>query len=242
MSNLLKRILSSIILIPSVLWLISQGGLYFDILCGILFGLLIFEWGSLWSQRYIKYTFKTIDIILIILGIAYISLAMYKFWTLKDVQHKQLMTFVIVWSTDMGAYFFGKKFGITPLAPQISPNKTWEGFWGGVLVCIITCSTIMYIQLANLSPYYDISSYFNNFFNNITLFSTLVFSIRFMFYSVAAHIGDLLESLVKRYLGVKDSGRLIPGHGGILDRCDSFLGVCLAYYLKDVLHEYGIFF
>jgi phosphatidate cytidylyltransferase len=181
-------------------------------------------------------------VVFIIAGVVYIGLAMHKFWSLKEFSYKQFMTFVIVWTTDVGAYIFGKKFGKTPFAPHISPKKTWEGFWGGVLVCVLICSGCMYIHLAGLLPSTDVSSSINNFFGGITLFSTLVFSMRFMFYSVFAHLGDLLESWMKRYVGVKDSSQLIPGHGGFLDRFDSFLAVCLAYYVKDILHSCGIFF
>jgi|GEM_PF-1601935 len=242
MNNLAKRILSSLVLIPVILFFIFQGGGYYQILCGLLFGLLIFEWGTLWSNYATKHPIKLTHIILITLGTLYISLALYKFLTLKDFPHKQFMTFLIVFSTDAGAYFVGKKFGKTPLAPKISPNKTWEGFWGGVLTCVVVCSFVMYLHLAELSSYSDLSSYIYNFFSGITLFSTFVFSMRFMFYSIAAHLGDLLESWVKRYLGVKDSSQLIPGHGGFLDRFDSALALGLAYYLKELLHDFGFFF
>jgi phosphatidate cytidylyltransferase len=242
MSELAKRILSSIILVPGILFLLFQGGVYFDALCLGLSALLIFEWCNLWRGYASKNALKISEIVLILIGLSYISLAMYKFWTLKDIPFKQFMTFLIVWTTDVGAYIFGKKFGKTPFSPTLSPKKTWEGFWGGVFVCVIICSGVMYTQLANQVPYTDTSSYLYNFFGGITLFSTLVFTIRFMFYSIFAHLGDLLESGVKRYVGVKDSSQLIPGHGGFLDRFDSFLAVCIAYYVKDILHHWGIFF
>jgi phosphatidate cytidylyltransferase len=203
---------------------------------------MVFEWASLWKDysKQNKLCFKNLCIIGI--GFLYIGIAMFKFWSLKEDTFRQFMTFLIVWSTDVGAYFVGKKIGKVPFSPIISPKKTWEGFWGGVLSCVLLCSCVMYLYLARLLPYAGVSSFISNFFSSITLFSTFVFSIRFMFYSMAAHLGDLIESWAKRYLGVKDSSQLIPGHGGFLDRFDSFLAVCLAYYLKDVLHYYGIFF
>jgi phosphatidate cytidylyltransferase len=242
MSELVKRTLSSLILVPGVLFLLFQGGVYFDALCGGLSALLIFEWCNLWHGYASKNALKRSEVAFIVMGLIYISLAMYKFWTLKDIPFKQFMAFLIVWSTDVGAYFVGKKCGKTPLSPLISPKKTWEGFWGGVAVCVIICSGVMYAHLANLLPYTDSSTYIYNFFSGITLFSSLVFTVRFAFYSVFAHLGDLLESWVKRYVGVKDSSQLIPGHGGFLDRFDSFLAVCFAYYVKDILHHLGIFF
>ena len=242
MSELLKRTLSSIVFVPGILVLLYLGGVYFDALCLGLSMVLVYEWLNLWRGYAVRKGLKFQELLFISVGVIYIGLAMHKFWTLKDIQHKEFMTFLIVWTTDVGAYIFGKKFGKTPFSPVISPKKTWEGFWGGVSVCVVICSGVMYAQLAGFLPYTDASSFLYNFFSGITLFSTLVFSIRFMFYSIFAHLGDLLESWVKRYVGVKDSSQLIPGHGGFLDRFDSFLAVCLAYYVKDILHSFGIFF
>lgn len=242
MSSLVKRTLSSIILVPTILFLVFKGGIYFDFLCLALLGLMTFEWLNLWNSYRKKNKIKILDIFLILMGLSYIALALYKFWSIQNIPYKAFMTFLVVWSTDVGAYAAGKMFGKTPLGTKISPNKTWEGIWGGIIVCILTCSFVMYLQLAELSPYTDASSYINNFFNSISLFSMLVFSVRYMFYSIAAHLGDLVESMAKRYLGVKDSSQLIPGHGGFLDRFDSLLGVCMAYYLKDLLHDLGFFF
>ncbi|QOL19722.1 phosphatidate cytidylyltransferase [Candidatus Bodocaedibacter vickermanii] len=242
MSELLKRTLSSIVFVPGILVLLYLGGVYFDALCLGLSMVLVYEWLNLWRGYAVRKGLKFQELVFISVGVIYIGLAMHKFWTLKDIQHKQFMTFLIVWTTDVGAYIFGKKFGKTPFSPVISPKKTWEGFWGGVCVCVVICSAVMYAQLAELLPYTGASSFLYNFFSGITLFSTLVFSIRFMFYSIFAHLGDLLESWVKRYVGVKDSSQLIPGHGGFLDRFDSFLAVCCAYYVKDILHSCGIFF
>lgn len=242
MSNLLKRTFSSFVFVPGVLFFIWEGGLYFDFMCLFLTGFMLFEWAALWKTYLKQQNMSIKSAAIIMVGIGYICVAMFKFWTLKDDSFRQFMTFLIVWSSDVGAYFVGKKFGKIPFSPIISPKKTWEGFWGGVISCVLICSCVMYIQLAGLLPYSGVSSYISNFFTSITLFSTFVFSMRFMFYSMAAHLGDLAESWAKRYLGVKDSSQLIPGHGGFLDRFDSFLAVCLAYYLKDILHYYGIFF
>lgn len=241
-SNLNKRVFSGIILVPSILFFVTQGGIWFDCFCILLTIALMLEWVMLWWKHFSTHKIKLSKAVLIIIGFIYISVALYKYWSLKNVPYKPLITFLIVWSTDVGAYIFGKLFGKTPLAPSISPNKTWEGFWGGIGVCVVFCSVASYVQLALLLPSPSFSSFIFNFFNDITLFSMFVFTVRFMFYSIAAHLGDLLESLVKRYLSVKDSSQLIPGHGGFLDRFDSFLAVCLSYYLKDLLHYYGVFF
>lgn len=242
MSNLLQRSLSAVVLVSMIFLCIYLGGTWFSTMCLGLYTALTLEWSKLWFKHFRTHSINVFNTLLFGAGLIYITLALYKYWSLSSFPCKQVMTFVIVWTTDVGAYFVGKTYGKHPLAPRISPKKTWEGFWGGTLVCILVCSGLMYGQLAMLAPFSDTESLVGNFFNSISLFSTLVFTTRFMFYSVAAHLGDLVESWVKRYLGVKDSGTFIPGHGGFLDRFDSFLGVCIAYYLKDLLHDLGIFF
>ncbi|OCG22283.1 MULTISPECIES: phosphatidate cytidylyltransferase [unclassified Gilliamella] len=112
-----------------------------------------------------------------------------------------LYVFVLVWATDSGAYFAGRAFGKHKLAPQVSPGKTVEGFIGGVSVAIGI----------------SIITYFYNFFN----MSFAMFLISSLLAILASVLGDLTESMFKREAGIKDSGHLIPGHGGILDRVDS---------------------
>lgn len=113
--------------------------------------------------------------------------------------------FVVVWSTDIGAYMIGKKFGKHKLWPVISPNKTWEGSVGAV-ICAVICASIY--------------SIFVSTGRNIVFM--IVVSILL---SAVGQMGDLVESAYKRFYGVKDSGKILPGHGGILDRFDSMLFV-----------------
>lgn len=112
-----------------------------------------------------------------------------------------LYVFVLVWATDTGAYFAGRTFGKRKLAPNVSPGKTVEGFIGGVSVALIISLITYYLNLFNIK--------FNVFF--ISSFFAILVSV----------LGDLTESMFKREAGIKDSGHLIPGHGGILDRIDS---------------------
>ncbi|PXZ05492.1 phosphatidate cytidylyltransferase [Gilliamella apicola] len=112
-----------------------------------------------------------------------------------------LYVFVLVWATDTGAYFAGRAIGKRKLAVKVSPGKTIEGFIGGVSLAILVC------MLVYLTGYFAIS--FINF---------LISSLLAILVSV---LGDLTESMFKREAGIKDSGNLIPGHGGILDRIDS---------------------
>lgn len=112
-----------------------------------------------------------------------------------------LYVFVLVWATDTGAYFAGRTFGKRKLAAKVSPGKTIEGFIGGVVLSTIIC----------------VIAYFSFFFKiSFSLF--LISSLCAILVSV---LGDLTESMFKREAGIKDSGHLIPGHGGILDRIDS---------------------
>jgi len=113
--------------------------------------------------------------------------------------------FLLVWGADSGAYFVGRKFGKKKLAPNVSPNKSIEGLYGGIL-------TSMLIVVAVASLYLDMT------WPELCLF--LILSVITVFSSV---LGDLFESMIKRRAGIKDSGRILPGHGGVLDRIDSLL-------------------
>ncbi|HUQ18697.1 MAG TPA: phosphatidate cytidylyltransferase [Gemmatimonadaceae bacterium] len=121
-----------------------------------------------------------------------------------------------VWGTDTGAYAFGRLFGKHKLMPQVSPKKTIEGAIGGMFVTVITCW--LYTKWV-LQPFAHLT---------LSLQGVVLFAIAI---SVAAQIGDLVESLFKRDSGVKDSSALVPGHGGILDRIDSQLFALPVAYL-----------
>ncbi|MGC1239980.1 MAG: phosphatidate cytidylyltransferase [Chryseosolibacter sp.] len=111
--------------------------------------------------------------------------------------------FFLLWSNDSGAYAFGSLFGKTPLAPVISPGKTWEGSAGGVLLTGVT----VYILCRR--------------FRDIESADWIVLGVIVV---VLGTLGDLVKSVMKRNLHVKDSGTILPGHGGILDRFDSMIG------------------
>lgn len=113
-----------------------------------------------------------------------------------------LGTFIIVWLNDAGAYFSGKALGKTKLFPSISPNKTWEGLIGGGALGVLICFAISAI------------------IGGLTLKHWLILSVIVW---ITGSIGDLVESSWKRQLGLKDSGSLLGGHGGFLDRLDSFI-------------------
>jgi phosphatidate cytidylyltransferase len=111
-----------------------------------------------------------------------------------------LMIFVFIWLNDTGAFLIGSRLGKRRLFPRISPRKSWEGFWGGILTVAAASFLCAY------------------FFRGTAWWQWLIFAL---ITAVAATWGDLIESLLKRTCGVKDSGKILPGHGGMLDRFDS---------------------
>jgi phosphatidate cytidylyltransferase len=121
-----------------------------------------------------------------------------------------LLPILLTWATDVGAYAFGRTFGKKKLIPAVSPGKTVEGAVGGLGLAIVIC--LLYVRFI-LMPYAQLG---------LTIQGAVLFAI---VVSVAAQVGDLAESLLKREAGVKDSSRILPGHGGILDRFDSLLFV-----------------
>lgn len=133
-----------------------------------------------------------------------------------------LLAFLITWSTDAGAYCVGMLFGRHQMAPVISPKKSWEGAVGGVLITLLVVSAYNFFFL-----HYD------------ALFMLLLA----LLCSIASQIGDLTESWLKRWVGIKDSGNLIPGHGGLLDRFDSMMMLApILYYLLILYHSIEIYF
>ena len=148
-------------------------------------------------------------------------LLMLPFWFALLILHHsikhtwELLVMVgLVWVADIGAYFCGKKFGRTKMAPTISPGKTWEGAWGG-LACVL-----VYMTLAQAMGWLTYGSWWK-----LMVLSTVLTAM-----SIG---GDLLESWFKRSAGMKDSSRLLPWHGGVFDRVDSLIAV-LSFCTLDI--------
>jgi phosphatidate cytidylyltransferase len=125
---------------------------------------------------------------------------------------------LVVAAADIGAYFSGKNFGKHKLAPLVSPAKTWEGFWGGILGCVVL-AIILWQLLPGQAAHIGLPSVIG-----VTVTTAL-----------ASVVGDLTVSMVKRESGVKDSGSLLPGHGGVLDRLDSLSGAAPVFALGLLL-------
>jgi len=144
-------------------------------------------------------------------GIACTLVLLTFFWLSIIILHRTplgpeqlLYVLVSVWLADTGGYFAGKKWGRTPLAKSVSPNKTWQGVWGAL----------------GLTAVWAILAYMLGINGELSLFIWLCLTLITVMASI---VGDLFESLFKRSFNVKDSGNLLPGHGGILDRIDSLI-------------------
>jgi phosphatidate cytidylyltransferase len=119
---------------------------------------------------------------------------------------------------DSGAYFIGKGFGRHQLSPRLSPKKTWEGYFGGIIVGLILTTLLAALIQWSIGPDSTITP----------LRGALVGLVM----GVVPTLGDLGESMIKRQMGVKDSGNILPGHGGAFDRVDSWLwAVAIGYYM-----------
>ena len=154
----------------------------------------------------VKNRFTFDDAAFVILSTLYVGIGFYYFIeTRNEGLAYVIFALLIVWTTDSGAYFTGRKIGKRKLWPDISPNKTIEGFVGGIIWALITAFIIQWINPLTSSMLVLIG---------ITIVS-----------SIFGQLGDLVESAIKRHYNVKDSGKLLPGHGGILDRFDSILFV-----------------
>src|SRR5262249_9207825 len=116
-----------------------------------------------------------------------------------------------------GAFFAGRTWGVRKLAPNVSPGKTWAGMWGGLVACALLALLVALLRGQPLAP-------------------LIAVTVGVGAYSV---VGDLVESLCKRFAGLKDSGTLIPGHGGVLDRFDSLLAAAPCLLLGIELSGMG---
>lgn len=178
-------------------------------------GYLVYLLGRLIMQLYISKDTPLANLAYSFMGQLYIALPISLLPLLTP--HIALAMFIFIWLNDTGAFIVGCSIGRHPLFPRISPKKSWEGFWGGVVFCIAAA-----LVFGTLWPGY---------FMNVPIGKLVGMAVTV---SLFATWGDLVESLLKRTLHVKDSGNIMPGHGGILDRIDSLLCVLpaiICYFL-----------
>ncbi|GAB6053492.1 phosphatidate cytidylyltransferase [Magnetospira thiophila] len=200
------RIVSALVLAPPVLAAVYFGSPYFEILAAVCLVLLGVEWGRLvgWRASWI------------VVGIPYIVLPMAAMVWLRGMEDWGMVNFIwllgVVWATDTGAYAAGRLIGGPKLAPRISPKKTWAGLLGGMACAMAVGAGIdFWLERPSGSWMFWVSGGL----------------------AVIAQMGDLFESWVKRRFNVKDSGGMIPGHGGLLDRMDGLLAAGLALALLE---------
>lgn len=132
------------------------------------------------------------------------------FMHLKEEPHSSLLiiyVMLVVWGADTGAYFAGRKWGRSKLAPHVSPGKSWAGFWGGLVTTLVLAAFACW--------YVDTQIQTLDFDSAVKIFVITVVTM------VISVLGDLVESMMKRHRGIKDSSSLLPGHGGVMDRIDS---------------------
>jgi len=192
-SNLGQRIFSSVILLLVAIYAIYFSKSLFFLLIIALTILISFEWLEVVKTATNQKKWRLI-------GFVYILIPIYSALEIRNIDPNILLwMFFIIWSTDIGAYFVGKNLGGPKLAPNISPNKTWSGLLAGVLISLVIgfLSSFMFTK------------------GNI-----IFFTITSGIISIIEQISDLIESKIKRIFNIKDSGNIIPGHGGLLDRMD----------------------
>ena len=197
MNELALRTLTGAVLIAAALLAAVEGGNILALLVAAVATLMFYEWTRI---------VRGWGAVWYLSGFFYALLpALALLWIRERAGLNLLIwAFIVTWSTDIGAYFAGRNFGKRKLAPSISPNKTLEGLWGGIAAATIfgaawAYSTGLGKPLLALAP----------------------------LLAIAAQLGDLFESGMKRRAGVKDSGGWLPGHGGALDRLDGLVPVAV---------------
>ncbi len=259
MSNLQLRVISAVILIVVVVAFTVVGGLPFRCLAAAIACAMFYEWSTMLQavsgrrQQWLgavllgvvmvaliaKFSALAVMAMLIVSilaaalqgrldgqgywiagGLAYAGLSGISLSLLREGGHAGLIAilflFAVVWATDMLAFFVGRRIGGPKLAPSISPGKTRSGAIGGAIGGVVAGLTVVAVAGAG---------------------SLQVFFVVALLVSIVSQAGDLFESWVKRRHGVKDSGSLIPGHGGVMDRVDGLVAASFVLYLIGWLLE-----
>ena len=209
MKDLLSRSISALIILPFSLFFILKGGYFFISFLIICLTLSIIEWNNMIKNK-----------TLYILGNLFIFFSFFSTYQIRfNLENDQnliffLLIILVCVSTDIGGYCFGKIFK-GPKLTKISPNKTYAGVVGGFLSSLILI--------------YLISIYLEFYKFNLELISYI------LFISLISQIGDLIVSYFKRLSNIKDTGKLIPGHGGILDRIDGMIFVFPIIFIFELL-------
>jgi phosphatidate cytidylyltransferase len=215
-SDLGVRAASAVVLVAlagSALWF---GGLAFAALLLVGGCLMIVEWLALVKAMALNGAARAA---MMALGAFLIAGTVGGLWLVRDILGftVALWVFAMVWATDIGAYFAGRSFGGRRLAPRISPSKTWSGLFGGMIAALVVGATLG--DRAGII--------------GVPLWIGLLVGL-------IAQLGDLGQSAMKRRAGVKDSGKIIPGHGGIFDRVDGLIPVAILFGVLTAMGQLAV--
>ena len=199
--ELQKRIFSSIILLPLVLFFILAGSFYLIFFTIICFFVSIYEWNKMVKKIELKF-----------LGTLFLIFSFYTFYEIS-ISYLWIFVLLVCVSTDIGGYVFGKLFK-GPKLTKISPNKTYSGMIGGYLLSLIFLS------------------FFMNWINHTVDMEWFVVTILI---STVSQVGDIIISYFKRISKIKDTGKIIPGHGGLLDRIDGMIFAFPIFFLIELI-------
>jgi phosphatidate cytidylyltransferase len=212
--ELLKRLISSIILLPLSVYFVIEGSYKFTFLIIVCLFISIYEWQKMILKNYIK-----------ILGILFLFLSFYTIFKIRTSFNNEYFPFLLILLicilTDIGGYVFGKIFK-GPKLIKFSPNKTYAGMFGSYFLCIVCFFVCVKLNLVNINNIY-----------NFLIFIFLVSSV--------SQLGDLVISLFKRLSKIKDTGKIIPGHGGLLDRIDGMIFAFPFSYFLLINFNFNIF-
>ena len=216
-NELQKRIFSSLILIPIALFFIIKGSFLFTFFILICFLITSYEWHKM-SYKKPYY----------LLGLLFLALSFYSAYEIREYKEPEnlelfLYVLVVCVSTDIGGYIFGKIFK-GPKLTKISPKKTYAGVFGGFILSLVAALIYLKYTSNGLTSYFNLSILSDSTINKIYILFVLVISF-------ISQIGDLIISYFKRLAKIKDTGNLLPGHGGLLDRVDGIIFAIPASYL-----------
>ena len=202
--GLLLRILSAVVLGPLLLAAIWYGFPWIDLVAALAAPLMVAEWIRLTRGR------PLVRVLAFVYALA--ALVALLWLRHQPVLGRETVLWIVIciWATDIGAYFVGSSAGGAKLAPRISPSKTWSGLIGGMAWAAVASAAVGYA---------------------FGLGETIPLALIGAGLAVVGQVGDLVESAAKRGAGVKDSGNLIPGHGGLLDRIDGLVAALVAVAL-----------
>jgi len=208
-NSFLIRALSALILAPVVLFAVYNGGLFFQIIMLAALVIALKEWLNMCHVE--TEGDNQTNWVWFLPGCLYIFLSLISlYWLRISSQSGHITLFwllAVVWAADTGAYLFGSTIGGPKLSPTISPNKTWAGFIGALISAALVGFITSFIYQENSVNW------------NLILISIMLGAL--------SQMGDLLESYAKRHFGIKDSGSIIPGHGGVLDRIDGLMAAAM---------------